>query len=208
MVEDLLNLVRREVARALTLRAGNRVGIVDSYDPSTHSVKVRYQPEDTLSGWLPVGTMRSGNGAGVHFAPNIGDQVVVHPLEDVHEAGIVGPRLYSTADQPLNVPAGEMWIVDDQGTSIKLTNDGNASISTPGDLSISVQGNLTQTVQGDMTIDVTGNLTITAGQVNQTGDTAIAGGLTTTEDVVAGTISLQDHIHSDPQGGSTGPPTG
>lgn len=141
MNDGLQNLIRREVLRVLGTRATTRSALVDSYDPANHAAKVRFQPEDSLSGWLPVATMRAGNGAGVHFAPNIGDQVLVHFLEGEHETGVVGMRLYSDADRPLNVPAGQMWMVDDAGAAVKLTNDGNVSVASAGSGSITVTAN-------------------------------------------------------------------
>ncbi|MGH6958066.1 MAG: phage baseplate assembly protein V, partial [Caulobacteraceae bacterium] len=139
--EQLLNLIRREIAVALTLRATTRVGLVTSYDAATHAAKVTLQPEGTLSGWLPVGTPRAGAGAGMALAPNAGDQVMVHFLEDDPDSGVVGLRLYSTRDPPPAAPAGQMWIVDDAGTSIKLTNDGNLALAAPnGACAVAVSG--------------------------------------------------------------------
>jgi hypothetical protein len=39
------------------------------------------------------------------------------------------------------------------------------------------------------------------------GDLAVDGNITATGDVKAGTVSLKNHVHTDPQGGNTGAPT-
>lgn len=182
-MEDWLNLIRREVQRGLSLISRDRIGIVDSYDPATHAVKVRLQPQNTLSGWLPVGTLAAGNGFGVHFAPNVGDQVVVHPLDGVHEARIVGSRLFSTTDQPLSVPAGEMWVIHKTGSGVKFHNDGKVELISNSDMTITVGGKLSQTVQGDMSLNVSGNLATQASAWTHTGDLTISGNATISENI-------------------------
>lgn len=157
-MEGLLNIVRREVARGLGMRGFTRVGLVDSYDPVNHAAKVLYQPEGVLSGWLAVGSGMSGNGYGVHFAPSRGDQVLVHFLEGSKADGVIGMRLFSTADRPLNVPAGELWAIHASGSGWKFHNDGSGEIVTAGAL--------TATVGGDLNADITGAATITAASVN------------------------------------------
>lgn len=194
--DEVRNLIRREVAAAMTLRGRTRTGLVDSYDPSTHAVKVRLQPENVLSGWIPVGTLRSGNGAGVFFAPNIGDQVVVEPLEGDHDSRVCTLRLYSTVDQPLNVPAGQIWLQDDAGSFVKFDNAGNLSISAAsGKVSITASG---------------GEITLTAPTVAISGNLAVSGGISAQGDVQGASISLQNHVHTGVTAGgsTTGPATG
>jgi phage baseplate assembly protein gpV len=191
-MEPLLNIIRRECARVLGLRATEQAGTVSSYDPASHSVKVLYQPENTESGWLPVGSIAVGNGFGAHFAPNIGDQVVAHFLNGEREAGIVGPRLYSTADQPLSVPAGEFWIMQSPTCGIKLQGGDaisiigatlNATLSGAG--TITVGGDLTAMIDGDLTASISGSGTITAGTLTVDGVLAVTGSITSDGTVVA-----------------------
>lgn len=210
-MEGLLNLIRREVNRSLSLVARDRIGIVDSYDPDHHAVKVRFQPQDTLSGWIPVGAAMAGNGFGVLMAPNVGDQVMVHPIDGFHEARIAGPRLFSTTDQPPAVPAGEMWVVHKSGSLLKFHNDGTVELTSNDDFTWNVGGNLAVNVSGSATVSVSGNLSATANEFDLTGDVAVTGALTTTDDVTAsGSISLTNHVHGGVQSGAsdTAPPTG
>jgi len=136
MMRQILNAVRREVALMMQNIATVRMGIVDSYDPVTHTAKVKFQPDDTLSGWLPIGSARVGVNCGLVFAPNIGDQVEVRFLEGVHEAGVIGLRFYSDQDPPPNVPAGESWFINEQGSGWKFHNDGSGEITTTAALTV------------------------------------------------------------------------
>lgn len=183
-MDRLLNIIRREAMRVAGLRATDQIGIVSSYDPDSHSVQVKFQPEDTLSGWLPVGSLAVGNGFGVHFAPNIGDQVMVHFLNGDREAGVVGPRLYSDGDRPLNVPAGELWLMQSPTCGIKL--QGGDAISVIGaTLSATISGAGTISVGGDLDVSISGSGTITAGTLTVDGVLAVSGSITSDGTVVA-----------------------
>lgn len=52
----------------------------------------------------------------------------------------------------------------------------------------------------------TGDVNIKAPTTNITGDVNVTGTLNADSDVTVGSISLKSHVHSDPQGGNTGPP--
>ena len=52
----------------------------------------------------------------------------------------------------------------------------------------------------------TAGVTITASAITINGDTTINGKLTTTGDTTANGISVDNHVHTDPQGGDTGKP--
>jgi uncharacterized protein involved in type VI secretion and phage assembly len=189
MSEDLLNLIRREVALYLANRAETRIGVVQSYDPALHAARVEYQPEGELSGWIPVGTVGAGNGFGMGFAPTIGQQVTVHFLEGSLDSGIIGPSIHSTVDlPPPGVASGMAWMIDPSGTSILLTNDGNAKVSMTGNLSASIGGDLSATVDGDASLDIGGNLTTQADTWSHTGNLTLTGNVTVTESVTAGTV--------------------
>jgi len=122
--EGLRNLIQREVDRALRRRGWPRIGLVDSYDPNRHAVKVNFPDEEKLSGWLPVGSAWTGNGWGLHMAPVIGAQVVVSYHDGDANAGFVSHQLYSSVDQPLVVPAGDMWLQHQNGLALKLHANG------------------------------------------------------------------------------------
>lgn len=180
--DEVRNLIRREVAAAMTLRGRTRMGTVSGYDPSTYSVKVTLQPEGVLTGWIPLGALQIGNGWGVYCPPNIGDQIKTEPLEGDHDSRVATHALYSVVDQPLAVPAGEIWFVHKTGSFVKLVSGGDVEINAEGNLSATVSrnlsgnvsGNVSLEVEGDLSADVTGNISLTCPQVTITGNLSVS----------------------------------
>jgi len=140
MIQDLMEAARRDARQVLGERATTRIGIVDGYDPTNYAARVRLQPEDVATGWLPIMAPQVGNGFGVYAPPNIGDQVVVAFQEGGHEAGIVLGSLYSAEDRPLEVPAGQVWIVSQAGLALRIAED-RLEIVAPG--GVAITGNVT-----------------------------------------------------------------
>ena len=122
------NVIRREAERVMSRTAKPQMGVVSGYDPARYAAKVRLQPSDTETGWLPVATTWSGSGWGDYNPPSPGDVVDVHFQEGNQEAGFVSQRFYSAVTQPLAVPSGESWRVHQSGSCIKFKNDGSVEI--------------------------------------------------------------------------------
>ena len=135
-----MNALHHQAEAAVSQRATTRLAVVDGYDPANYAVRVRYQPEGQLSGWLPVLTPWSGQGWGLFCPPTPGDQVVVHHPDGVHGAGVVGLRSYSDQDRPLPVPIGEFWLVHQTGACVKLTNDGRILVNSATEVDIGMAG--------------------------------------------------------------------
>ena len=130
-LDVLMNRMRLEAARDRTTVATTRVGIITSYDDTGgFAVNVQLQPDGTETGWIPLGSPMIGNGWGVFFAPNIGDQVVVEFQEGGHEVPIATVRLFDDQNRALAVPAGEMWLIHKSGAYIKLTTDGKIAFNS------------------------------------------------------------------------------
>lgn len=123
-MEGLRDLIQREVERALRRRGWPRIGLVDSYDPGRHAVKVKFEDEDKLSNWVPIGSAWTGNGWGLHMAPVIGAQVVVSYHDGDTNSGFISHQLFSRSDNPLSVPAGDMWLQHQNGCAFKLHANG------------------------------------------------------------------------------------
>lgn len=146
-------------------RASVRVGIVSSYDHANYCAKVRIQPEDTETGWLPVVSPWVGNGWGM-FAPVApGDVVEVQFQEDSFEAGFVCQRFFNDEIRPLDVPSGELWMVHKSGAFLKFNNDGSVTITSHTDLTATVGGNLVANVAGNTTVQSAGTATIQAASI-------------------------------------------
>lgn len=189
----LLNNMRLQAERAMNGRATTRVAIVSAYDPNRYAAKVLFQPDNSESGWLPIGAMWVGNGWGLFTPPSIDDMVEVEFQDGDHEAGMIVSRFFNDEDRPLPVPAGECWMVHQSGASFKLTNDGKASIN------------------GQLEIDATAptiNLTATT-SVNVTAPAINLGasGQSLLSLVTAAFTSLfNGHTHPGDSGGTTGVP--
>lgn len=126
----LLNIVKAHINAMLAQQPRARYGLVQSFDPATYTARVLIQPENELSGWLPVLTQWVGNGWGMFCPPSPGDQVKLLPQEGSSQSYAILGGAFSTVDQPLPAPSGEYWLVHAKGQFIKLLNDG--SIASQG----------------------------------------------------------------------------
>ncbi len=179
-MDGLLNQARRVAQEAYGTGGASRHGIVDAYDPNAYAVKVRLQPDDTLTDWLPLKSPWVGNGWGLFCPPSIGDAIEIDFQEGDGGVGTAGWRFFNDEDRPLAVPSGEVWLVGPSGASIKLPGDGSIAINTGAGASIVLK-------DGDIT---------SAGSWTHTGT------LTASDDVVASGKSLKTHLHSGVQPGT------
>lgn len=229
-IPRLQNEMRLQALRASGGFARGRWGLVDAYDPNAYAVKVQFLPEDRITGWLPIQTLWSGSGFGLQFGPAVGDMAYVEFADGDPEAGTCIGFGFNDVERPLPVPSGEAWLTHQTGSFLRLHNDGSVELHTAADLKATVAGNLTATVAGSATgtaaswtlngpTTVNGNLSVNGGIAAAAGAGGGGGGITasgpiqstgsitsTGGDVVAGGVSLKNHTHSDPQGGTTGKP--
>lgn len=128
MSEAVRNAMRGEAERSARQVAKTRMGLVDGVNPAKHLVRVRLQPEDVLTGWLPVETLSVGPGWRVHYLPPVGAQVKVEFQEGSNESGIVTGCVYDDAHPASEgVPEGAAWI-DHGDARIQLNADGSIFI--------------------------------------------------------------------------------
>ena len=161
--DALLNLIRREVERVVRVQVGPaRTAIVTQFDPVRIAAIVTWQPEGTQSGWLPVLTQWMGNGWGIVAPLQPGDQVAVVSDRDHRDAGIVLGRIFDTRNQPpQGAQAGELWMVHQSGSLLKLLATGDVQLTTARDLNATVGRDLNATVGRNLNATVTGTLTAT-----------------------------------------------
>ncbi len=186
-----MSLTNAASLRALLARGGLLIlkeGLVSSYDGTKAAVKVKLQPNDQETGWLPILVPMIGDQWGVAFGPAQGDQAIVAFAEGDAESGICLGFIYSDADQPLGVPSGEMWLKHKSGAFIKLTNDPKIDLDTGAGASVVLSGS---------------NIT-SAGTWAHTGDLTASGTITGTTEVKGGSaaIKLSTHKHTGVQAGS------
>lgn len=204
-----LNQVRMQAHAAAQSRSAARVGIVSSYDPNTYSVKVRLQPEDVETGWIPLKSAWVGNGWGLFAPPSIGDAIEVLPIESDFESAAAGERFYSDADRPLPCPSGEFWLVHESGSLLKFKNGGDVEVHVAGALAATVAGSATVSVGGDASLSVGGSITSSAASWSHTGNFTVTGDVTATGDVkdhsTHSMASIRSIYNSHVHGGSPTP---
>ena len=144
-MNKLINLMRVQGDMAAG-RSSTRMGTVSGYDPGAYCVKVRIQPEDAETGWLPLASPWVGNGWGIFAPPSLGDLVDVHYQEGDFEAGFVCQRFFNDADRPLPCPSGEFWLVHKAGSLLKFLADGSVEMAAPGGLNITGNVAITGTI--------------------------------------------------------------
>lgn len=133
-MDRLVNALKGSAA-ALDQRIGQpRFATVISVNPDSYTVRVQLQPENVVTGWLPVLSPWIGAGWGWTAPPAPGDQVLVIPQEGDAEHGVVAGCSFSDAQRPPATPVGEIWITHQTGSSLRLLNDGTVRIS--GDLHV------------------------------------------------------------------------
>lgn len=178
-MEHLLNYIKAG-AGGLDGRAGvARFGLVSSFDPKAYAARVLLQPENVLTGWLPVLSAWVGAGWGLAAPLVPGAQVLVIAQEGDAEQGVVVGAVWSTVDTPLAAPAGELWLQHEKGSFIKLLSDGTISLSASQ-------------------VNVTGNLVVSGDISDQNGAHGTVAALRQAHDL---------HVHVAPQGGNTGLPS-
>ena len=111
-----------------------RIGVVTSSDPSSATARILLQPEEVLTGWIPVLTNWCGSGWGITCPPCPGDQVLVLPQEGDAQHGLIIGRLFSNSVRPPSAEPGELTIKHQSGCSIRLLNSG--IIAMEGDLHV------------------------------------------------------------------------
>jgi phage baseplate assembly protein V len=162
-MQRLFNALKSQAAALDASVAQPRFGVVSSVDPSTYTARVLLQPEGVLSGWLPVLTSWAGNGWGVVCPPVPGQQVLVVAQEGDAEHGVIVGCAFSTQMRPPAAPAGELWLVHESGSFLKLLGDG------------SIAAQATQFALSG-TVAVTGNLTVSGTITDANGQVATASG--------------------------------
>jgi hypothetical protein len=130
MDSGLRNLVRQEVARLVSgTRRHGRVGLISSYDPKTHSAKVKLMPGGQETGWLTIGATGASTSSGFISGPQVDDQVRVDFLEGDLETGIISQGVFSDKNPPPNVPSGEMHLFQKSVSTAILDNNGHITLT-------------------------------------------------------------------------------
>lgn len=165
MMEDHLNVIRREAERVDVRSTSWAVGVIDSYDKATHSAKVKLQPEGVVSGLLPLNSLAIGKSFGIHVAPKVGDPVLVHFHEGDREAGLIMGRFFTDAHQPVGIEEGEYLLKHEKGQQVFFKKDGTFLIigkdGSNAQIEIDPDGTILLTRgEGQIKMDPSGNIGI------------------------------------------------
>jgi phage baseplate assembly protein gpV len=133
-MQRFLNAVKAQAAAQDRSAGQPRFGVVTSVDPTRPAARVSLQPEGVITGWLPVLSPWIGAGWGMACPPSIGDQVLVLPQEGESDHGVIVGRAWSDQARTPTAPVGELWMVHQSGSFIKLISDG--TIQMQGDLHV------------------------------------------------------------------------
>lgn len=209
-----LDVMRREAERILSVKTFPRFGVIQNYDPNNYRAKVMIQPENILSGWLPISSEYVGAGFGLFIGPAIGDTVLCQFVDGDFGMGVIGSgKIFLPTMPPVPCPSGQVMLVHSSGTYIKILSSGELDMNVVGNLNLTVAGNLSATVHGNATITSPNPVTISAPNTVVEGDLEVTGNLsggtgsgggtatfngtiTTTGDVQANGISLENHYHT------------
>ena len=134
MIERLSNAIKSHASTLDQSTGQIKFGTVTSVNSQNATARVLIQPDNVLSGWLPVLSQWVGSGWGMVCPPDPGDQVLLVPQEGDVEQGIIIGRTFSNKQKPPVAPGGEFWLVHQSGSFLKLCNDGTIRIN--GDLHV------------------------------------------------------------------------
>lgn len=155
--EALRNMIHREALRVLDRRTRRVPCIVDAYNPSQHTVKVKLQPEGTLTGWLQIETAQ----VGLQIAPSVGDPGWLEFHEaDRRAAVFVGSNHNDLNQPPKQIQAGEFYYQNKAGSSIYFKADGSVTLTDKNGTVIQADGT------GNATVTATVAVTVKAPAIN------------------------------------------
>ena len=196
-----------------------RAGTVAAVDHA--SPRCRVTSGGLTTDWLPWFAQRAGN-IRTWSPPSVGEQCVVLSPGGDTAAGFVLVGLYSTAQaapeatgdaQSTTYPDGAVIRYDHAAHALSATlpDGGTADITAPAGVTVHSDAITLDAPQTTTTgaLTVQGLLIFQAGMAGSGGSGAtavITGGITASEDVTAGGISLMGHTHPGDSGGTTGAP--
>lgn len=202
------------LASAQAARLGQpRHAIVSAVDPVAHAVKVKIQPENIESGWLPDGVPAAGS-LRIAAPTEIGTQVKIDAINGDAENPLLGARIYDVKVQAPVSPAtgtqaqpGEYLMMAGQGAP-PTTDDGAVGAVTANAAWFHLTPAVFTAGAGNATLVITnGSIVAKVGGVTMmlsaTGLAVTGGPITSDTDVLAAGISLTKHVHTGVQSGTS-----
>jgi uncharacterized protein involved in type VI secretion and phage assembly len=158
-MDAIMNRMRLEAQWVLGNEGKTELGLIDSYDPSSYSVKVKLPAKNgKITGWMPLGTLAVGPGYGIMFGPEIGAQIKISYQEGDPNAPVADLQVFDNVNHPSansqpGPPSGEWWLIHKSGSTFKFTNDGKLTLNSGEEIDI---GNAASAYQSLATIAIMG----------------------------------------------------
>ena len=141
-----------------------RVGVVNSTDPKTSTVRVKFDDDDGLISYDLRVLVRKVKKDQDYWMPDIGDHVLCVFLPFGLEQGFVLGSFYSSADTPPVNSQDQAYTKFEDGAVVYYDRKQSLLyISLPGDKQVEIAGNAQLTVQGDVTANIQGNVSAEIG---------------------------------------------
>lgn len=225
--EALFDIMRHKAAGVVNGKLTTSFGVITGYNPAIYSVKLDLQPGGESTGWIPLISPWVGNDWGFYAAPPIGAVGVVAFMDGDATSMVCIGWVYNSSFRPLNVPSGEMWMVNSSGSMLKFHGNGDVDLAAAGNINITAAGAGTATASSwafhgpatfsdpatfqspatfNQTITVTGMATVGGLASTGGGSSTIAGSLAVTGSVTAQGTNVHTHTHTAPNGGGTTSP--
>ena len=169
-----MDVIRREVQRAIGGLYFKGHMISTGYDPKKHVVKGILVPHGIETDWIPVGALHIGDGFGIVVGPKAGDaQKLDGDQFDIEFDGgdlntpIARMRVHSSADNPPEVQSGEIKIRHGKNGQIFWDKDGNVThqgaLEDKQTVKLDKDGNITVQANGGTAVcDKDGSVTGTS----------------------------------------------
>ena len=160
-MDRMLNAMKRHVEAMVNAKAQPCFGIVVSVDPTRPAVRVRIQPDDVLTGWLPIAQSAAAGGWGVYAVPTPGMVALCIPDQGEAAHWVVNGFVHSDAAQPPKVASaigtggtlstgatvglpGEVMMTHASGSVIRMCADGSIYMRGPVNIdgTLRVNGNV------------------------------------------------------------------
>ena len=140
-----------------------------------------------------IGDVAVGEPYGIHGSAPVGTPCLMYTIGNDESNRMLVPL--SSKTRPRDLLENEFvcgnFVV---GSTVLFDQEGNIHVTSINDININAGNDI--------------NIVASGGDINVTGDIHVTGSIDTTGDIIAGTISVQSHIHSgvQPGGGTSGPP--
>ena len=104
-MSELFNMMKAAAAAVASAQGQPRWGSVINIDAPRGAVRVLMQPENVLSGWLPLALQSAGAGMTMLTVPTVGSQAFVIPDTGDAEHGVVVGFAHNDGAQVPKAPA-------------------------------------------------------------------------------------------------------